>query len=282
VPEALELRPAEAQGKTGAEALRGGEPVGWLLASLEEDDVRGRHAWSGLDDHGLAEGQSPDLYRDLYALAASGWVEAGYLDHYVVAAAKPAVLDAWYSLSFAQQQVHGARALEPHAPPEPEGFTVRQGGPEDIDAAMSLAFTIFDHQAEGPTWAGAPAPAEDDARDSYAEYLADPRVTYFLAERERAPLGHLALEREDEATVYLSIAATMPEARGLGVGKTLTETALAWAYEQRYGTCVTDWRAANLLAARFWPRRGFRPTAYRLLRSITLTPRGPHPRSGRA
>jgi hypothetical protein len=36
---------------------------------------------------------------------------------------------------------------------------------------------------------------------------------------------------------------------------------------------VIDWRVANLLASRFWERRGFRPSFFRLSRSI--------PRSGR-
>jgi GNAT superfamily N-acetyltransferase len=278
----LELNRAEEQGKVGAEAIRDGERAGRLVASLQENEVRGRHAWVALEDHGLREGESPDLYRDLYSEAARVWVDAGFLDHYVVVPADPGVLEAWYSLSFAQQQVHGAQKLGPLSPAEPEGFSVRQAGSEDIDAAMTLAFTIFDHQAEAPTWAGAPAPPEGEARASYSEYLADPDVTYFLAERDGEPLGHLALERESESTIYLSIAATAPEARGLGVGKVLTEIALAWAYEQGYGTCVTDWRSANLLSARFWPNRGFSPTAYRLYRAITLTPRDQPRRSARA
>jgi GNAT superfamily N-acetyltransferase len=278
----LELKWVEEEGKVGAEAVRPGERVGWLVASLQENDVRGRHAWAALEDHGVADGQSPDLYRDLYSVAARLWVDAGYLDHYVVVPADPDVLEAWYSLSFAQQQVHGAQALGPLTPTEPQGFSVRQAGPDDIDAAMTLAFTIFDHQAEAPTWAGAQAPPEDEARASFIEYLTDPEVTYFLAERDDEPLGHLALERESESTTYLSIAATAPDARGLGVGIAMTEIALAWAYEHGYGTCVTDWRSANLLSARFWPNRGFRPTAYRLYRSITLTPRDRPPRSARA
>jgi len=31
---------------------------------------------------------------------------------------------------------------------------------------------------------------------------------------------------------------------------------------------VTDWRETNLLASRFWPRRGFRKTFLRLHRAI--------------
>ena len=136
-----------------------------------------------------------------------------------------------------------------------------------------LAYVIFDHQAKGPTWAGGPAPAEEEARASYAKYLADPNVAYFVAERDGEPLGHLAIEREADDTVYLDIAATLPESRGLGVGTALTDAALGWAYEHGYRTCATDWRSANLVSSRFWERRGFVPTAYRLFRSITLTSR---------
>ena len=167
--ETVELRPVEEEGKAGAEALRGGERVGRLVASLREDDVRGRYAWSALEDHGLAPRQEPALYRQLYVAVAPTWVDAGHLDHYVVVPADEALLGAWYSLSFAQQQVHGALALEPVQVPEPEGFGLRLGGPEDLDIVMELAFVIYDHQAGPPTYAGVPAPPEEEARASYAE-----------------------------------------------------------------------------------------------------------------
>jgi GNAT superfamily N-acetyltransferase len=269
----LEVRRLAQDGKTGAEALRDDARVGRLVAALNEDDVRGRHVWSALDDHELADDERPALYRELYAVAAEAWVGDGYLDHYVVVSTDREVLDAWYSLSFAQQQVHGELALSPLSVSAPDGFMARRGGPGDLEAAMALAYTIYDHQAEGPTWAGAPAPPADEARASYAEYLATPGVAYFVAERDGAPLGHLALERESDSTVYLSIAATVPEGRGLGVGTALTDLALAWAFDEGFRRCVTDWRSANLLSARFWTRRGFRPTAYRLVRSIKLSPR---------
>ena len=35
-----------------------------------------------------------------------------------------------------------------------------------------------------------------------------------------------------------------------------------------YAAMVTDWRVTNLLASRFWPKRGFRPAFFRLYRSI--------------
>jgi hypothetical protein len=38
--------------------------------------------------------------------------------------------------------------------------------------------------------------------------------------------------------------------------------------DEGYECMVTDWRVTNLLASRFWPRRGFRPMFLRLYRSI--------------
>jgi len=42
---------------------------------------------------------------------------------------------------------------------------------------------------------------------------------------------------------------------------------MAWAHAAGYATMVTDWRATNLLASRFWPAR-FEPAFLRLYRSV--------------
>ena len=39
----------------------------------------------------------------------------------------------------------------------------------------------------------------------------------------------------------------------------------------RFETVELDWRSTNLLASRFWPRRGFRPTHLRLRRDVQPT-----------
>jgi len=69
---------------------------------------------------------------------------------------------------------------------------------------------------------------------------------------------------------HAAVAATLPEARGTGAGVALTERALAWAKEAGYETVQTDWRVANLESSRFWPRRGFRETFYRLARRVNI------------
>jgi GNAT superfamily N-acetyltransferase len=61
---------------------------------------------------------------------------------------------------------------------------------------------------------------------------------------------------------------TLPESRGTGLGVALTDAGFAWAVREGYEAMVTDWRVTNLLASRFWPRRGFRASVLRLHRSI--------------
>jgi GNAT superfamily N-acetyltransferase len=251
----------------GAEARRNGEVVGRLVGELRNEEVRGRHVWSGLGDHSAAE---PELYRDLYDVAGPWWLEQGAVGHYVVVPADEPALWAWLGLSFAIEQVHAERRLDDlkRKPRAPQGFTIRQGGPDDLDAAARIAPVITEHQIEGPVWSGLRRPTDEQFRENMREALDDAEATWFQAEREGEPLGGLLLWAEPGEPIALDVAAVLPEARGLGVGVALTQHALWWARRQGHDRITTDWRIANLLASRFWPKRGFRPTAYRMVRYL--------------
>lgn len=253
----------------GAEARRDGEVVGRLGGEQREDALRGRHVWSALGDHFAAE---PELYRDLYAVAGAGWLEQGATSHYVVVPAVDEVLWAWGGVAFAMEQVHAERLLDDVTEPRPpEGFRIRQGGLDDLDAAARLAPIITEHQIEAPVWSGLERRTDERFRENMREALADLAATWFLAERDNGePLGGLLLWADPGEPISLDVAATFPEARGLGVGVALTGHALWWAREQGHDRMKTDWRIANLLASRFWPKRGFTPTAYRMVRYLQV------------
>jgi len=70
------------------------------------------------------------------------------------------------------------------------------------------------------------------------------------------------------SAALLGYAATMPDARGLGAGRALTETFMAWARDEGYQWLATDWRSANLEANRTWRAMGFVPMFDRLHRLI--------------
>ena len=85
---------------------------------------------------------------------------------------------------------------------------------------------------------------------------------------EQSP-SHTGLARPEGAAL-LTWAATRPDVRGSGAGRALTDGAFAWAREREHDVMVVDWRTTNLLASRFWPRRGFRPTFLRLHRAVVV------------
>ena len=97
----------------------------------------------------------------------------------------------------------------------------------------------------------------------------------FVAEREGRPVGHAILFRRPtgdlrvpDVNIDLAHAATILHARRTGVALALTGHVLTWAYEHGFRSMTTDWRSVNLLSSRYWPRRGFRPTYFRLYRRV--------------
>jgi GNAT superfamily N-acetyltransferase len=255
--------------ENGAEARRDGEVVGRLVAEVRDDTLRGRHSWSALGDHFA---QDAELYRDLYAVAGPGWLAKGATNHYAVVSAADDVVWAWLGVAFAIEQVHAEQSLEGITEPRPpEGFTIREAGLDDLDVGARLAPVITEHQIEPPVWSGLERPSNEEFREHWREALEDPAATWFLAEREDGtPLGGLLLWNDEGEPISLDVAMTFPQARGLGVGVALTEHALWWARQQGHERMKTDWRIANLLASRFWPKRGFRPTAYRMVRYVRV------------
>jgi ribosomal protein S18 acetylase RimI-like enzyme len=261
---------AEASGAVGT---RDGRVVGYLLGARKDDDVWGPNVW--VDPAGHAVEDAEEL-RDLYAAAAARWVDEGRTRHYAVAPASDGtLLQAWYRLSFGQQQAFGAMEI-PDAE-MPAG--VRLATEADVDGLVDLSPLLPDHQGGSPVFSSGPRFSEDWYREEVLQDLHNPELALLVAEQdgrisgsfELAPTTlssmHSGLARIDGA-VLLAWAVTRPEVRGGGAGVALTDASLAWARKRGYEVMVTDWRVTNLLSSRFWPRRGFRETFLRLYRSI--------------
>jgi len=105
-------------------------------------------------------------------------------------------------------------------------------------------------------------------RADWEETLAAEEVSYFVAEREGEPVGHVTLYPETAVALQLASTAVLPAAQGAGVGRALASHALAFARESGYATVATNWRVTNLVASRFWPALGFEITTLRLTREL--------------
>lgn len=270
--QALVARAWEKEGTSGAVAEREGMVVGFLLGTVDESEWWDRHVWVGLAGHAARE---PEVVRDLYAAAAGRWVEEGARLHVALVPAVPELAEPWFRLAFAHMQAHGIRESGSSAPPPP-GVTVRAGSVADLRAEPALVTQIWEHHTQPPTFTGLTMPSVEVFLADWEEMLAGAEPAYFVAEVEGRVVGHLLLDPEEPdlarppGSIYLAVAATLPEARGRGAGLALTEHALRWAAEAGYSAVHTDWRVANLESSRFWPRRGFRETFYRLARRVNI------------
>ena len=178
----------------------------------------------------------------------------------------------FFALGFGQEQVHAsapARAEEPSAPPT---GAIRRARPADIELLLDVVGAIGEHQVGPPVWSGLPAPQREELRDDWVEFLEDETAVILIAERDGTALGYAAFYAgERPGVAHLPVAATRPDARGAGLGTALAEHALHEAHLAGFETVELDWRSTNLLASRFWPRRGFRPTHLRLRRDVQPT-----------
>jgi GNAT superfamily N-acetyltransferase len=265
---------ARREGASGAVGLRGGRVVGYLLGVCESDERFGQAVW--VDHAGHAVEEAEDL-RDLYAVAARDWVKHEFTRHHArVPATDPALLDAWYRVSFGQQHAYAIQAIP--AVPSPEG--VRHARENDVDVLLELAPLLSEHQAESPVFVPrAPRSDPDELRRDLLEDLPKDEIGDLVFERDgrvvawfhvvpvERSASHAGVARPEGAAL-LSWAATEPAARGTGAGLALTEGAFAWARARGHRTMVIDWRVTNLLASRFWPARGFRHTFLRLYRHV--------------
>jgi ribosomal protein S18 acetylase RimI-like enzyme len=264
-------------GASGAAALRDGRLVGYLVGAPRDSAVWGENVW--VDAAGQAV-EDPETVRDLYAAAAAGWFEQGRNRHYVLVPASDPLVDAWFQLGFGQQQAHGAREVS--VLPDvalPEGVEIREPRAGDIEELLEVDLVLPRHNRSSPVFSARPLPTAEALWTEWQSTLDGDVETVLIGCVAGRPVAcwsfcdvdrschHQGLTRPDRAC-YLSFAATLPEARGLGVGTALTEAAVSAAAEQGYATMVTDWRVTNLLASRFWPRRGFRTSFLRLYRSI--------------
>jgi GNAT superfamily N-acetyltransferase len=261
----------EREDATGVVALDGAEVTGFLLGKRREDPL-GPHVWSHVAGHAVRE---PELVRDLYAVAAEQWVEDGLTRHFVFVPAARELVEPWLRLSFGMSAALAARETAPAEPTEATGVVVRPSTPEETPVAAAYDRELHLHLERSPSFSGLTTADDQEYLDDWRNLHEEPEYTHFVAEHDGRIVGHLLLYRRPEGdlrvppqSIDLANALTEPSARGLGAGLALTEHAIGWAYEHGYRTMITDWRMTNLLASRFWPRRGFRETFLRLYRSV--------------
>ena len=259
-----------AEGASGAAAVLRREVLGYLIGHGEESPY-GPYLWIRLAGHAVCE---PELVRDLYAAAAARWVDEGWTRQFVFVPPLRELVEPWFRLSFGASAALAARETAPEPVPD-LGIAIRPSTPDDLRDAARLDRALKLHLNASPSFSCLEVESDDAFVDEWRDTWDEEQYTHFVADQGGEIVGHVLLYRRPEGdlripprSIDLANALTEPGVRGSGVGVALTNHVLGWAYDHGYRTMITDWRMTNLLASRFWPRRGFRETFLRLYRSI--------------
>lgn len=266
---------------TGMAAVQENQLLGYMVGEMVVDAVWGRSSWIRTAGCALAPDQDLELVRDLYASIAAPWVEQGVFAHFaLMPIADPNFLNAWYALSFGIEQVHALLDLEQLGDLSvqvPVGIDIRLGGADDQGRLGDIPHVIWRHQIQAPVWGMSLPEAVSEIDEGWEELLVDDEAKIWLAFEDGKTVGSQGYWPAEESDgnlmippncVHMTIGATLEEARGRGIGIALTRRGLAQSIADGFRYCEADWRSANLLASRFWPKQGFRPVVYRLVRRI--------------
>jgi GNAT superfamily N-acetyltransferase len=288
-PAAVRQIVAAAAQSGGFVAHRGGQLTAGIVGGVgNRSETGGAAGLLSAQVPVLCASGHPDDLADCYAAAAREWVNSEAMRHVVtVLAGDRTTHDTLVSLGFGREQAYAVREIPPDGSlDEPmddrratNPVTVRRATSDDLDLVLPVTAVVTEHQRLSPTFSMASAAWFEQLPAAMAVELADETAYIHVAVDEHGTAVGLAASYDEPSTpivpelsVELSLVGVRPDRRGLGIGSRLTAAALEDARLRGRRSVHADWRTTNLLSARYWPRRGFRPVAYRMVRTIDMTP----------
>jgi len=265
------LRDSDHRGLVAAEE---GRAVAVITVAVREVGGIGRYA--SLRAEGFAV--EPSLADPTGVLAAafgdlaSPLIAEGVLRYYLVHIALSRVEEALSNLGFGR---HGAYGVQPAvARRSSSAVAVRIAGAEDLNTVARLALVEMQHRSAAPMFAPLQDPPLADLAARHRG-LRDNGAVHLLATLEGRDVGLLTIELTSPAPrlcpdgqPYIGPTATLPDARGRGVGHTLVDAAITWAHAHDYQWISVDFETANPLSRPFWLNAGFCPVGYGVLRLL--------------
>ncbi len=264
----------------GLVVMDNGRAAAVMAAAARENPAVGRSALL------LAEGFAvdPDLtdptgvlaaaFADLAAPLIAGGVRRYYLLH----TALPRLSEALSNLGFGRRSAYGIQSAAPQR--GSSAVAVRIAGAGDLETIARLALAELQHRSAPPMF----APRQDrPVTDLIAEHRAlhERGAVHLLATIDGQDVGLLTIELTSpvprlcpDGQPYIGPTATLPAARGKGVGHALVDTTLTWADDHGYQWVSVDFDTANPLSRPFWLHAGFRLAGYGVLRLIDGRPAG--------
>ena len=261
-------------GHGGLVATDNGRTVAVMTATVRQHPAGGQYA--RLPAEGFAV--DPDLADPTGVLAVtfgdlvSPLIASGVLRYYLVHTALPRLPEALSNLGFGRSGAYGVQPAA--ARRRSSAVAVRIAGVEHLDTVARLALVEIQHRSAAPMFAPPHAPP---LADLVAEHraLRENGAVHLLATLDGRDVGLLTVELSSpvprlcpDGQPYIGPTATLPGARGRGVGHALVDTALTWAHDHDYRWISVDFETANPLSRPFWFNAGFRPAGYGVQRLV--------------
>ncbi|SET83974.1 GNAT family N-acetyltransferase [Lacrimispora sphenoides] len=260
----------------GIGAFVNDELVGYIVGRIKIDHERGRHVWVPYEGIAVRRDQPSELIRTLYAKVSNLWIEQGCFHHYaLIPLGSKMYYEAFLGLSFSIQQVHGIMNIGDYNLFETASDAeIRLANKADREAMGRMSGIIFSYQNSAPVFEPALPEIVVRIREGYKGLAEDEEAMILIAEKDRKELGFQVYEpvipdlMTPDDGVELSIAGIYPTQMRSGVGKKLMNEGSRLVKEKGYQRIITDWRITNLASSTFWPKCGFKPMAYRMVRYI--------------
>lgn len=263
----------------GVVLLEDGQTSGYLLGTYGDNPFFGRHVMVPFGGIGLKPGMAANILGNLYASAGEQWMRDEVLNHYLIMPAIQDWLEMGFSLSFGKEQAYAIAPVTEKlmGATLPDGIVIREVVSGDSDGLYQCADWIAGHYNLAPIWEPVPAEHLKHIRQGYAELATEAESTTWLALDGERIVAFVVLYPEEltpanlfgeHEAAHFSVAATHPDYRRRGIGRALFTHVMSIAYQQGVRVMTTDWRTTNPAAANYWPRFGFVPYAYRLLRRV--------------
>jgi GNAT superfamily N-acetyltransferase len=261
-------------GHRGLVATDEGRTVAVMTATVRQHPAGGRYA--RLPAEGFAV--DPDLADPTGVLAvtfgdlASPLIAGGVLRYYLLHDVLPRLPEALSNLGFGRSGAYGVQPAA--ARHRSAAVAVRIAGAEHLDTVARLALVEIQHRSAPPMFAPPHAPPLADLIAGHRA-LHEGGAIHLLAAFDGRDVGLLTVELTSpvprpcpDGQPYIGPTATLPDARGRGVGHALVDAALTWAYAHGYQWISVDFDTANPLSRPFWLNVGFHPAGYGVLRLI--------------
>ncbi len=240
--------------------------LGWFIVKrFRETDRTGAYVpeWG----HATLDDRRPEIYRALYRAAAEQWSAAGCGVHAITLLAHDrAAQQVWFWNGFGLIVVDAVRPMRPLDVSFQTDLMVRPATLKDVTQLAALDAEHWQHYTHSPIFMTL---RRSGTADQFAEFLARPKNSIWLACEDETPIGFIRYEGydfdgvtmiESDHTIGITGAYVQPAYRGRKAAVALLDAALRDYAARGLTCCAVNFESFNPEAARFWLKY-FEPVA---------------------